>query len=122
MRVIDPGHLFLLESYDGGELQPLVFVKRCKPPEKYPGNASAYSGTNLQDVLRACIARVDYLQGQSIACENENVRAALVDAIYQLEVRAHRKHASVLTLTPAEVVTAPTCSQCGHVACSWCHA
>ena len=52
MEVLDTGHDYLLHSFDGGESVRLTFVKRNDPPEKYPGNDSAYPGTQIQEVLQ----------------------------------------------------------------------
>lgn len=120
VRVIDPGHLFALRRLDGAGEELLRFVKRNDPPEKYPGNFSAYAGTNIQEVLRALIARLVYLQEQSPASENEKAIAHLTLGLYELEVRAHRKHGVVLDAIPEEVLAAPACFICGHTFCSWC--
>ena len=66
MRVLDPGHMYLLQQLDDtARVEPndsLVFVKRMG--DNYPGNKSAYPGTIIQDVLRCCIDRLKYVDKQ----------------------------------------------------------
>lgn len=59
MKVIDPGHVYELAHLDGQHVERLVFVKR--EGDGYPGNFGHHEGTNLQEVLRALIDRVEYL-------------------------------------------------------------
>lgn len=129
MIEVDPGHVYELDTYDAtvdGATETLVFVKRCDPPEKYPGNENAHPGTNLQEVLRACVARVKYLNQQIPDSSNALVLDALRRAIFYLEVRAARRHRrSTDTLglvkidehayVTARVEDAPTCRTCGHL-------
>jgi len=64
MIVIHPGHKYQLDILDGIGYEEITFLKRNDPPEKYPGNDNAYPGTNLQEVCRALINRVQYLESQ----------------------------------------------------------
>jgi len=64
MRILDDGHLFSLDQLDAKDQQILRFVKRDSPPEKYPGNKSAYPGVTNQEVCRALISRLKYLDKQ----------------------------------------------------------
>lgn len=115
-RVVDEGHLYTLLTLDGDGEQLLRFVKR--EGVGYPGNVGSYAGTNLQSVLRACINRVQYLQGQ-IACEeNQVIRELLLRAVYLLEVRAARRHGMVYPEDAEFAYNAPLCSQCGHTICN----
>lgn len=120
MKVLDPGHQFSLLTLDGEEEQILTFVKRCRPPEKYPGNTNAYPGTNIQDVLRALIARVEYLDEQQPAQENLEVLRHLKSAFQKLEMRAHRLHGLSLFTPVDDLLEQPPCPTCGHVLCQWC--
>lgn len=132
MKVIDPGHFFELDVYDGRKDQTstLTFMKRREPPEKYPGNRSSYPGTNLQEVLRAAIARVRYLDAQFQCCENTSVLDHLQKSIFELELRAARRHGRgpeslglrliesnserrIFDLSKIEDL--PTCKTCGHL-------
>ena len=127
MKVIDPGHRYLLNHLDddgrGSEPTALVFVKREGPG--YPGNEGHHAGTNLQEVLRALISRVKYLEGQESHPNNAVVIMNLRHAIWLLESRAAERHGRVFDLSAKGVVDindssiedAPTCQQCGHVGC-----
>jgi hypothetical protein len=44
MRIIDPGHDYILSVYDGEGEQRLTFMKREGPG--FPGNIGHYPGTN----------------------------------------------------------------------------
>lgn len=90
MKVIDPGHTYELLNYDGDGSQILHFVKRMG--EGYPGNDSAYAGTLIQEVLRALIDRMTYVNKQ-ISCDNNTrVLFYLRMALFQLEERAAQRH------------------------------
>lgn len=120
MKVLDPGHKYLLASYDGVEYQELTFVKR--EGMGYPGNVGHYAGTNIQEVLRVLIDRVNYLNTQIYSVHNEIVLGFLRGAIYELEERAARRHNRTLTFDPysdpvENIETLPTCPTCGHIEC-----
>ena len=120
MKELDPGHNYKLECYDGSEPLFLRFVKRNDPPEKYPGNTSAYPGTNIQEVLRALIARVKYIDKQDHSIFNDNVLYELRNALVQLELRAHQRHGFMLPLLKQPIEEIETCKKCGHILCKWC--
>ena len=90
MRVIDPGHEYMLECLDGNDYVHLKFVKR--EGDGYPGNVGSHSGTNIQEVLRALIDRVKYLDNQ-IPCENNKwILSHLRKSLQELEDRAALRH------------------------------
>lgn len=116
MKVIDPGHKYELDSYDGGESVRLTFVKR--EGEGYPFNAGHYSGTNCQEVIRALIDRVKYLQSQIHCDENIFVIDYLRRALWQFEIRAAQRHGRRLPdFYLNEIESQPTCAGCGHIGC-----
>lgn len=117
MKVIDPGHTYQLDGLDGGTPQTIRFVKRCEPPEKYPGNVGAYPGTTIQEVLRVLIDRAQYV-GRQLPCE-ETDRAieAMRDAIRRLEERAARRHDRAPSPAPTRPELERTCPTCGHIRC-----
>ena len=119
MEVLDPGHDYLLHSFDGGEPVRLTFVKRCDPPDKYPGNTNAYPGTQIQEVLRALIDRGMYLEGQISCVETRHLIENCRDAIWWLENRHAKRHDANLHhhINPDTIETVPTCSDCGHIMC-----
>lgn len=118
----DLGHLYELQSLDNFESQPpvtLVFVKR--EGDKYPGNVGHHYGTNLQEVLRACLARLAYLDGQVQDDRNKIAAGHIGRAIYLLEQRAAERHGRKPP-TPMESIFSETCEDCGHVGCQGvCH-
>jgi hypothetical protein len=120
MKVIDPGHKFLLQSYDGGEPQALVFMKREGPA--YPFNLGHHSGTNCQEVIRALIERVKYLQHQVACDENETIIQLLRQSLRLFEYRAaQRRGQTVPQIAREELELLPTCPTCGHIECPGTH-
>ena len=116
MEVLDPGHLYALNILDGEGVEVLRFVKR--EGSDYPGNADAYAGTNLQEVLRACIDRVKYLNAQISDPSNALVIEHLREAIRLLEERAARRHGRAFVTGEGQIECEPTCARCGHVGCT----
>lgn len=125
MKVVDPGHYYLLEQLDAFPhpyRQPLVFVKRVG--DGYPGNEPPpYSGTNMQEVLRALIDRIKYLDNQIHDPRNNQVLYYLRGSIFELEMRAAERHGRMLPLFDMEQIeNIPTCVDCGHIGCNGeCH-
>lgn len=116
MKTIDNGHIFELDSYDGGEPVRLTFMKR--EGEGYPYNVGSHPGTNCQEVLRALISRTQYLNAQVPALWNKIIIAALRSALWAFEKRAAERHGRDLkggvTLGIEDI---PTCRICGHIQC-----
>jgi hypothetical protein len=113
MKVLDPGHMYLLDSIDGTAVHDtLQFVKR--EGEGYPGNVGHYPGTILQDVLRACIDRVKYVDNQIHSDHNDLVLWYLRAALHKLESRAAERHGKKLTCSPENIEYLPVGSN-GHL-------
>ena len=53
MEIIDPGHCYKPDTYDGYITETIVFMKR--EGVNYPFNIGHYAGTNCQEVLRILI-------------------------------------------------------------------
>jgi hypothetical protein len=123
LRVVDPGHVYRLQVLDGGEQQTeqtLTFVKR--EGAKYPGNVGHHPGTNLQEVLRACLDRLQYLDTQIPCAENKFAQEGIKTAIMMLESRAANRHERTRPLM-STAIYGKTCVKCGHVGCNGeCHA
>jgi hypothetical protein len=121
VKVIDPGHEYLLDALDGEQANRLVFVKREGP--KYPGNVGSHPGTTTQEVLRALIERTHYVNGQAYAEETERVEMLLRECVVLLEKRAARLHGRQLVASLDAVVWGVgKCRHCGHVGCNGgCH-
>lgn len=116
MTVIDPGHVYSLDSLDGPLEQILAFVKR--EGAKYPGNVGHHPGTTMQEVLRALVERAEYVNRQQPCAETELAIGQLKSALYLFEVRAARTHGRTLGLPLLDVVLGTAkCEMCGHVAC-----
>lgn len=80
MKVIKPGHIYELDHLDGNSTQKLYFVNRN------PGQES--EGTTNQEVLRALIDRVKFLDNQVPWELNEQIIKHLQMAIALHEARA----------------------------------
>lgn len=122
MIVHDPGHKYQLKMYNGSYMSGdkdviLTFMKR--EGEGYPGNVGHYAGTNIQEVLRALINRVEYLDNQIPNTRNWFVLENLRECILLLEERAAERHGRKLIITPSHLTIEqePTCPTCGHIQC-----
>lgn len=132
MKVIDPGHLYELyqldQPDDGHEDDPqiLMFVKRVGP--EYPGNEGpAHHGVTTQEVLRALIDRMIYVENQKPYDLNEDVIRQLRACLYYLEWRAAELRGEEIPpwgpigephWIRYDIENEPTCSTCGHIRCS----
>ena len=117
MKVIEPGHIYQLQSLDGSPYELLTFVKRIG--EKYPGNkGAAHPGTTIQEVCRALISRVEYVDGQIPNWRNKFVVLHLRAVIHLLELRAAERHGRELKAHTAGIERLPTCPTCGHIECA----
>lgn len=121
MKVLDPGHRYLLTHLDGSGEQELTFVKRIG--EGYPGNTPpAHEGTTIQEVLRVLIDRLKYVDHQSPAYEDLDAIGCLRLALLHLENRAARVRGHSFEMyRPPAVELEPTCPVCGHIVCRATH-
>lgn len=120
MRVLDDGHAYSVDNYDGDWPQTLVFVKR--EGSGYPFNVGHHAGTNCQEVLRVLIDRVEYLQKQIPCAANESILQHLRLALRDFELRAAQRHNRALPIFwIGEIENVPTCSECGHIGCTGNH-
>lgn len=124
MKVLDPGHLYELKVLDADKEQwtktvELRFVKR--EGDKFPGNVGHYPGTNLQEVLRALLNRIAYLDLQEHDDRNLLIAEYTMKAIYLLEQRAAERHGRPTPMIE-QACFGETCEKCGHVGCEGtCH-
>ncbi len=116
MKVIDAGHHYELDVFDGQHPRSFLrFMKRIG--YRYPHNeGSPYSGTNCQEVIRALLDRVKYLHMQIPHPQNGVIIAALRTALVAFEERAAERHDRDLTLS-VTIEHEPTCRRCGHIGC-----
>jgi len=117
MRVIDPGHEYLLQGVGTDNLeQKVVFVKN--EGVKYPGNTGFHGGIVVQELLRVCIDRTKYLNAQGSCFETEHALHALQQALAWYEVRAARCRGSYIEGEHCDALDiASVCSVCGHSQC-----
>ena len=118
MKIIDPGHVYELRHLDDDECTELRFVKR--EGEKYPGNAGHHGGVTTQEVLRALIERMLYVNGQQEHVENVEVVSFLRQSLMLLEQRAAKSAGYALDLRGLAHLHSeclPVCRRCGHVGC-----
>ncbi len=121
MKVLDEGHNYLLNNLDGLQSQQiLTFVKRCdlENTKKFPGNFNSYPGTTLQNVIRALLNRMRYLQNQIYAPENSLIIFFLKSSLWLLEFRAARRHKRNYFKSLKFAEFSPMCPKCGHTNCN----
>lgn len=117
MKVLDPGHKYLLGVLDSSfppSNDVLTFVKREGPG--FPGNVGHYPGTNMQDVIRALIDRVQYVDNQIHDSRNLAVLFHLRQAFNELEDRAASRHGHTYEWSEKPELL-PACGVCGHISC-----
>jgi len=125
MIIQDPGHKYQLKILDGSYMSGdediiLTFVKR--EGENYPGNVGHYPGTNIQEVLRALINRIRYLNAQDTDPRNIKVVMCLQQSIWLLEERAAERHNRKWNFEITGIELFSTCYKCGHIGCNGtCH-
>lgn len=114
MRVTSPGHRYQLSHLDDPcrGFSVLTFVKRMG--DGYPGNVSRHPGTTCQEVLRALIDRVEYLDGQQRSSHNDVILDSLRTALWSFEARAAGRHGRKPPPL-RDIERQPVCPQCGHV-------
>ena len=81
MRVIDPGHVYSLDSLDGDLEQTVTFVKRFRGDDNH-------AGTTNQELLRVLIDRVGFLDSEKPWPLNEQIIHHLRMALVLHEARA----------------------------------
>jgi hypothetical protein len=123
VKVIDPGHKYALRHLDGAGETLLNFVKRVGP--KYPGNTGHHEGTNIQEVARVLIDRLQYLESQDHDPRGRNTLAIynLREVIRLMEDRAAERHGRDRTQLAyqnqleSNIEEMPVCPICGHIGC-----
>ena len=123
MRTQDPGHHFWLNNYAGNKKdwpwwgeQDIQFNKRIGVG--YPGNTGeSKDGTNCQEVYRALISRLLYLDNQIPCVETKSAIYYTRRALFALEVRAARIKKARLpeNVSLDYIETFPICRHCGHI-------
>lgn len=116
MEVINPGHSYIVENYDGDGYQIIYFLKRVG--NGYPFNEPpAHRGTNCQEVLKVLIDRVQYLDKQIACDENKLIIKNLQSALWLFEKRAALRHGKDFPYSifhPDDLHKYPTNVEDGH--------
>jgi len=99
MKIIDPGHTYLLDHLDGDDQQELKFCKRLI----VPGRTEAYEGTTCQEVIRALIDRVKTLNTEIPWKGNEDILMHLRLALVGFEMRAIERHVEKGKINPENI-------------------
>lgn len=81
MIIRDPGHVYALEQNDGS-LQELIFLK------DHNIHGAGHTGVLCQEVIRALIDRVSYLDGEKHHRNNPDIIDHLRMALTLFETRA----------------------------------
>lgn len=118
MRVLDPGHHYLVDNYDDETIeQEILFMKRIG--EKYlPNQGPPHGGTNCQEMLRVLIDRTSYLNEQKPHKNNHAIVGKLLECLWLFEDRAAEQHRiDQFDFRPGDMELAPVCRTCGHVIC-----
>lgn len=127
MNIIEPGHIYQLDTYDlipGEEWllnNRVTFMERIGT--NYPGNTNSHPGTNLQETLRMDLDRLRYLDAQKHSEYNLRVQQCLRYAIYWLELRAANQNPARniyhnrIPVQAQNIDLIPTCRICGHITC-----
>lgn len=126
MRIIDPGHKYLLHSLDNAAPETLTFAKRSGGPVVYD---EEHPGTTTQEVIRVAIDRIKYVDTLLPCDENSAALFYLRMALWSLEARAYRRKCqhlarvdaphreSPVPFFPTGIEDLPICPSCGHICC-----
>ena len=98
MKVLEPGHVYELDQLDGDGKQILTFVNRISNP---------HSGVLNQEVLRAVIDRVQYLDAELPHPFNATILYHLRMALGLHEARAYLRKIEKGQLLPERVKVSP---------------
>lgn len=90
MKVIDPGHHYILEDFDNpneGEGQELKFIKKAPRSEGSTEMVTVQEGTTNEEVLAVLIDRMYNLQNKFPCKENAIVITKLEESLMWLNKR-----------------------------------
>ncbi|MCK9542533.1 MAG: hypothetical protein M0R03_10955 [Novosphingobium sp.] len=91
MKVIEEGHLYELDSFEGTNPQQLRFIKKEPLPSNPTELRIVYDGTTNEEVLDVLIDRVHTLHRKFPCEENEFSLLALRNARVWLDMRTRRR-------------------------------
>lgn len=70
MKILTPGHLFELASFEGGPAQTLQFIEKVPVAEGSTELRTVNDGTTNEEVLAVLIARLNHLNSMFPCREN----------------------------------------------------
>lgn len=117
MKVLDPGHAYLVDVYDGDAPYSTVIQFMKREGKRYPGNKGHYAGTNCQELIRVLIDRIGYLNNQINHESNSEILYHQLSSLHLLEYRAAERHGRELPYPLLSVEHMPYCRRCGHIGC-----
>lgn len=113
MRVVEPGHVYLLRNVDGDGEQEIRFVRRRGDEATLLPQDEREQGILTQELLRVAIDRTDYLNAEAPCVENVTIMTALRTALAAYESRAARR-----TIEKQPMIErTDVCEECQHVLC-----
>ncbi len=97
MKVLTPGHKYLLDAHEGRAHQTIQFIEKRKEGDAL---VTVNDGTTNEEVLRMLINRIDILNTKLPCEENEVVLANLRASLEILEQRTAKRQARGVEGTP----------------------
>ena len=98
MEIEEPGHIYILNNLDGTEKTRLVFVNR--------NNCYEHEGTTNQEVIRALVDRVKYMEQQLPWDGNKKILFHLRMALVLHEARVLERKTEEGKIKPENIETA----------------
>lgn len=117
MKVVNPGHLYLVENVDGPGDQQIRFVRRRGRDGKLLAERDSSPGILCQELLRVLIDRVCYLNDEDPCSEDVAIIQGLRNALRLFEARAARRTIEKLSMPEL----ADACPECHHLLCAHRH-
>ena len=87
MKVLREGHLYELQSFEGGESQKLQFIEKAPVKEGATELKTVNDGTTNEELLKVLINRMQSLNGKFPCRENSIVITKLEESLMWLEKR-----------------------------------
>lgn len=91
MKVLEPGHVYLLETVDAKQDTPPQVIRFIKRSSSLVQHEKEHEGTNTQELIRVAIDRTKYLDRIQHCVENEDILWCLRRALMDYEARAYRR-------------------------------
>jgi Rieske Fe-S protein len=114
MKVIDPGHVYMLQNVDGTGTQTIRFVRRRDDEAVMVPQNERREGILTQELLRVAIDRTLYLNAEAPCLENVEIITALRVALAAYESRAARRTVEKHPM----IERADVCEICQHMLCT----